>query len=218
MSHLADNLLRLRERCGLSLRDLSSLIGVSHAALSRWENGLNEPSARDVVALSRALGCTVSELLGVDDEQHVRDRADGIYEVEPPSRVMPVIGWVHAGSAEFPDESVVEAFPVRTVDWHRTDRLTRIVGDCMDPLLRDGDYVGIQRVSDPMQDLREHQDVLICVTPSEGTVCRWFGGWLSYGSSRSILLLPENHSYRPMVLPTRDCRIVGRVTWSHREW
>jgi len=154
----------------------------------------------------------------VEEQFLRRDRENGVYPVDRPTRVMPVVGFAHAGAPTISDEMIEEQFPVREVDWHRTARLTRILGDCMAPTLREGDYAGIA-ICDP-KELRPYTDIVVVVLEDEETVCRWWGGrdagphgpWM-------WTLVPENVPEYPVLqVRERDSRLVGKVAWSHREW
>lgn len=54
----------LREQNGLSMIELGVKIGVSDAAICKWENGNHEPKATYIVKLADYFGCTTDELLG----------------------------------------------------------------------------------------------------------------------------------------------------------
>lgn len=45
---------------------LAQKIGVTHAAISYWENGINIPNVKDCWLLADALGITIDELVGRD--------------------------------------------------------------------------------------------------------------------------------------------------------
>ena len=47
-------------------RQLAQKIGVTHAAISYWENGVNIPNVKDCWLLADALGITIDELVGRD--------------------------------------------------------------------------------------------------------------------------------------------------------
>lgn len=47
-------------------KQLAQKIGVSHAAISYWENGINIPNVNDCWLLADALGITIDELVGRD--------------------------------------------------------------------------------------------------------------------------------------------------------
>lgn len=48
----------------LSQKELAARIGVTHAAISYWENGINIPNVKDCWRLADALGVTIDELVG----------------------------------------------------------------------------------------------------------------------------------------------------------
>lgn len=47
-------------------KQLAQKIGVTHAAISYWENGVNIPNVKDCWLLADALGITTDELVGRD--------------------------------------------------------------------------------------------------------------------------------------------------------
>ena len=51
-----------RESIGWTQVDLAGALGISQAALSRWESGAVSPRIADVERIARALGGDVSEL------------------------------------------------------------------------------------------------------------------------------------------------------------
>lgn len=54
----------LREQNDLSMLELAAKIGVSDAAICKWENGDHEPKASYIIRLADFFGCTTDELLG----------------------------------------------------------------------------------------------------------------------------------------------------------
>jgi transcriptional regulator with XRE-family HTH domain len=61
---VGEKIKELREKKGLSLKDLSDLTGFSTALLSQMENHLVSPSLGTIIKLARALGVRVSDFLG----------------------------------------------------------------------------------------------------------------------------------------------------------
>ncbi len=47
-------------------KQLAQKIGVTHAAISYWENGINIPNVKDCWLLADALGISIDELVGRD--------------------------------------------------------------------------------------------------------------------------------------------------------
>lgn len=60
------NLQRLRTARKLSQTELGKIVGKSHNAIYKWENGLTEPSLRDIFTLSYFFGVPVDVLLYKD--------------------------------------------------------------------------------------------------------------------------------------------------------
>ena len=219
MPEFGDRLRRVRLANSLSLRDLAAMSGTTHAAISRWENGVHEPGASQIVAVASALGVTVSDLLGetssntVAELPMVRDGA-GLYRTDPAAAMIPVIGWAHAGLPRTSDDWIDSYMPVRASDWSRTRWGTRIEGDCMEPDLREGDFVGIAECNP--DDLQPANDIILARWDDQ-VVCRLWGGYIGT-RPRMVSLVPRNTVYPVLSLPVRDVRVIGRVAWSHRDW
>lgn len=47
-------------------KQLAQMIGVTHAAISYWENGINIPNVKDCWLLADALDISIDELVGRD--------------------------------------------------------------------------------------------------------------------------------------------------------
>ncbi len=67
----------LREEAGLSMMELARRIGVSDAAICKWENGLAEPKLGYIIRLAEFFDCSTDYLIG----------KDGDYAVAKPPRV-----------------------------------------------------------------------------------------------------------------------------------
>ena len=64
LSALPLRLRRLRDEAGFSQATLARVCGMSPSQISHYEGGSRDPSAANVVRLSKALGISPSELLG----------------------------------------------------------------------------------------------------------------------------------------------------------
>lgn len=53
----------LREKAGLSVRQVMDALHVSDAAVYFWETGANAPSTKKLPDIAKLYGCTVDELL-----------------------------------------------------------------------------------------------------------------------------------------------------------
>lgn len=63
------NLKELRERSGLTQKNVGLLLEVDQAAISNWENGKNAPSRKYHKKLAKLYGVTVDELLADTGQQ-----------------------------------------------------------------------------------------------------------------------------------------------------
>jgi transcriptional regulator with XRE-family HTH domain len=67
---------RMRERAGLSMRQLAASAGMHPGYLTRVERGLVEPGVGAVARLASALGVTVDELLRLAEELEAGPREE----------------------------------------------------------------------------------------------------------------------------------------------
>lgn len=67
MEKFAERLRELRIEKGLSQNELAKELGLSHAAISRWESDLRQPAASAIIMLAKYFGVTSDYLLGLED-------------------------------------------------------------------------------------------------------------------------------------------------------
>lgn len=60
---LSEKLREHRVRCKMSQEFVAEAIGVSRQAVSKWENGLSDPSTANLIALAKLYGISAEELL-----------------------------------------------------------------------------------------------------------------------------------------------------------
>lgn len=70
-----ENLKKARMRKGLSQQEIADLLGIAKSTYSMWENGNREPNLMKIIALTKVLGVTGDELLGLisPEENAFRD-------------------------------------------------------------------------------------------------------------------------------------------------
>lgn len=56
---------QLRIQNGLTQSELAKLLGVTRAAVSKWENGSTIPSTRLIPLLKQVLSCTTEDILPI---------------------------------------------------------------------------------------------------------------------------------------------------------
>lgn len=60
------NIKEIREKNNLSQVELASRLGITKSAICSWEKGRYEPTAKNLKKLSKALDCTVDDLIRED--------------------------------------------------------------------------------------------------------------------------------------------------------
>lgn len=67
--NFSEKLTELRKEQGLSVVELSNLIGFSKSVIYFWENGQREPTAHALYALSKFFNVSTDYLLGLSDDE-----------------------------------------------------------------------------------------------------------------------------------------------------
>ena len=67
MDIFSQRLRELRLDKKLSMKQLAKEINTTDAAISNWENGVNEPKISYVISISKFFGVTSDYLLGLED-------------------------------------------------------------------------------------------------------------------------------------------------------
>jgi quercetin dioxygenase-like cupin family protein/DNA-binding XRE family transcriptional regulator len=106
LSSLAEGLREERTRAGLTLEQLAQRAELSTAHLSRLESGERQPSVAALIALSRALGVSMSTLLGE------RRGTPAVATYPPGARAHEANGLIITPCSGFPGSSTLEALQV----------------------------------------------------------------------------------------------------------
>ena len=72
---LGDNIRKKRSEKNISQEYLAEMLDISRQSISKWENGLSEPSRKNLIQLADILECKLSELLGQEDGSKANDKA-----------------------------------------------------------------------------------------------------------------------------------------------
>ena len=67
MKIFAKRLRELRTEYGLSMKQLAKAIGTTDAAISKWENGINEPKISYIILIANYFKVTSDYLLGLEN-------------------------------------------------------------------------------------------------------------------------------------------------------
>lgn len=161
----------LREKCGLTQREVANAVGVTEATVSRWESGHINNMRRDKIqSLAKILQVSPLVIMGMkekDREPAPAGRPAASESVRKKGVRIPVLGRVVAG---IPQEAIQE-----TIDWEeipeemaRTGEYfgLRVKGDSMTPNIQEGDTLIIER----QPDVDNRQIAIVGVNGGEATV------------------------------------------------
>lgn len=199
-----NKLKEMRERAGLTQQQLAEKIGVTQQTIWYYENGRREMKSSVLVELSNALGCTVSDLLGLDDVK-------GIVRQKPsPSHPMPVVGRIAAGT---PREAIYQTgetheAPESLWEAHPDGFWLEVSGNSMNRLFPEGTLVLV----DPDEEVRNGDVGVVFVNGDDATLKR------VYYDGESVRLHPESHDpeYQDRVIDREDpdapeVRVLGKA-------
>ena len=199
-----ERLTALAHERGTSLAALSRMIGRNSSYLQQYigKGSPRKLEEEDRRRLAEFFGVAESEL-GAPEEKYSGRRGDW---VEVPRLSLEASAGPGATAAE---ELPVDAFRFSR-RWLRENGLEpaqlsaiRVMGDSMDPLLRDGDEILVDRTPRPFREgvhvvrLGEalHVKLLQAVPPGR------------------LRLISKNAAYEPVEVPMSDVDVVGRVVW-----
>ena len=60
---LSEKLRENRERCKMTQEFVAEAVGVSRQAVSKWENGVSDPSTANLISLAKLYGISADQLL-----------------------------------------------------------------------------------------------------------------------------------------------------------
>jgi len=210
MSNPRERLLELSRERGSSLTALSEMIGRNPTYLQQFirKGSPRKLEEQDRRALADFFGIAESELGGPEDKSY------------DPARKLPLDGgWIDIprlplSASAGPGSAVGDELPFDNFRfsrrWLREQGLVgsdlsaiTVEGDSMEPLLRAGDEVLVDRSDRPFRDgihvVRLEDTLLVKRVASQG------GGRLS--------LLSQNLAYPPIEVEAGNVEIIGRVVW-----
>ena len=177
-----------RKEKGMSMKQLSKLVGVSESTVSRWESGEIKDMRKDnTVLLANALGISPLKLMP--------DSA-AFFEPSANDNLIPLIGTVACGMPILAQENIEDFIPA-PYDV-RADFCLRCKGDSMiNARIMDGDIVFVKRT----QEI-ENGQIGVVLIDNEATLKR------VYKYPDSLVLNAENPAYKPIIISGSDLALV----------
>lgn len=62
-----ENFRKMRQEAGLSQKEVAEKLGIYQSNVSDWENDVSRPEYEKLIQLTTLYGCTIAELLGVEE-------------------------------------------------------------------------------------------------------------------------------------------------------
>ncbi|MFQ2737451.1 LexA family protein [Aeromonas caviae] len=225
METINDRITASRQAQKMSKAELARRVGISHASVSKWESGLNQPKGRYLNDLAAALGVTVDWLLTGDGEARALPAPEvmpGYHNVEPAvipqgTRV-PVLSYVQAGhwhemceQATAFDGNVeyvtagVDVGPCGFGLWLR--------GQSMEPFFKEGDLI----IVDPDEAPQPGDFVVARNGSEEATFKKYRPRGIDESGQEVFELVPLNDDFPTMHSDRQHIQIIG-VMVEHRSY
>jgi repressor LexA len=168
--------------------ELGRLLGVQKAAVSKYETEFVSPPAEVLLKLSKIFDVPVDYLLGAD-------------KMPKPNIKLPVLGMVHAGSPMLAVEEASDFIEVEPSAVSGTCFFMEVEGDCMmgDGIL-EGSLVLVRK-----QPRVENGQIAVIRLEDDVVLRR-----VRY-AGKTLMLIPSNPKYEPMLVSSGDVEIIGRV-------
>lgn len=205
---VGERIAKARVALDWSQQQLADRLGTTQPTIQRYESGERDLNSSKLVAMSAALGVTVSYLLGMDDDDQL-----------PPTHYVdvPLYGSIAAGT---PIEMVAvedsHPIPERVRDAHPGCFLLRVSGESMNRVLPNGSYALIE----PCEEVtRDGKPYAVCVNGFDATIKR------VRKLANGFELVPDSNdpTYRSKVYDygvegTETITVIGRVVWYCVPW
>lgn len=205
---------KLRKEKKLSQKQVAEMLGVTQAAVSKWEVSNVPPGVINSQKLAEIFGVTVDELLKGEKIEPVRE-----VQYVPSDRTrkfirVPVLGRIPAGIPIEAIEDVEdwEDFPISDTIKGRQYFGLKVAGDSMEPEYRDGDTIIIQQ----QDTCNSGDDCAVMVNGDDATFKR------VRLHENGLTLQPLNSKYDPRFFTSQEVhslpvRILGIVVEIRRK-
>ena len=209
MHGLENRLRELREKGGWRQEDLALKAGVSHSAISNWENGKARMNDERLHAVADALSEQLGQRITID---YLLGRSNSLESVLPSNASpmgltvrLPVFGTIAAGEPSLAEQRVEGWEDVPVTEIKDGDYFVLAVkGNSMSGVqIMDGDKVFVRQ-----QPTVDDWEIAVVMVNGEDatlkTVC-WKGD--------EVMLIPENPEYGRISVKAESVRILGKAMW-----
>ncbi|MGR1185984.1 LexA family protein [Aeromonas veronii] len=223
MKTINDRITASRQAQKMSKAELARRVGISHASVSKWESGLNQPKGRYLNDLAAALGVTVDWLLTGDGDvpsSSGEQQIPGYHNVElaviPQGKRIPVISYVQAGNWREMCEQATTfdgnvEYVTASVDIGSCGFGLWLRGDSMLPQFKEGDLI----IVDPDEAPQPGDYVVAKNGSNEATFKKYRPRGIDENGQEVFELVPLNDDYPTMHSDRQHIEIIG-VMVEHR--
>ncbi|MCC0183525.1 helix-turn-helix domain-containing protein [Aeromonas hydrophila] len=223
MKTINDRITASRQAQKMSKAELARRVGISHASVSKWESGLNQPKGRYLNDLAAALGVTVDWLLtgdgdvpGSSGEQQIPGYHNVELAVIPQGKRIPVISYVQAGNWREMCEQATTfdgnvEYVTASVDIGPCGFGLWLRGDSMLPQFKEGDLI----IVDPDEAPQPGDYVVAKNGSNEATFKKYRPRGIDENGQEVFELVPLNEDYPTMHSDRQHIQIIG-VMVEHR--
>lgn len=179
--------------------DVCRVTGLSSALISQYLTGKFEPKNDKAVIIANYLNVSPAWLLGWTDDDKGSDEANVI-------RKIPLYELISCGKGGFVDDNIIDyvSLPAEMFNKHKEYFAQYAHGDSMiNANIHEGDLVIFEKCSDFVNGMIG----CFCIDENKATCKR-----LSITDGQ-IILLPENPSYVPILVPIEAFKCVGKLAF-----
>ena len=206
------NIKDIRKKLGYTMKELSLIVGVSEATISRWESGdIANMKQNNIVSLANALNISPLQVLDFDDTSikgNSINNAD-LYKYFPVS--------ISAGSLENIDaihEYELVSISDKILGKYAKNKniiLLKINGESMNKIIPDGSYIVVDTSKNTIHDIKD-RDIVVFSENGSYSVKRY----INDSANQRILFKPDSTDDTFTAIEVKyenseDLRLIGRV-------
>lgn len=201
----------LRRERRMLQKDVAAQLGVTPNTLSNWENGKYEPDLASLAKLSEIFGVSVDYIIGNSDNPASLPLRSAPKDASFPGAIpvpktayLPIYGTVSAGLGMHAEQELLGYEPSEEAFADGKHFFLRVKGDSMEPTIRDGDLVLVERDA----EIENDNIIAVIVDGDEGVLKRVRCGL------RRVELISDNPAYPSRVFAGAEVdsiHVVGRA-------
>lgn len=206
------NIKDIRKKLGYTMKELSLIVGVSEATISRWESGdIANMKQNNIVSLANALNISPLQVLDFDDTSIKGNSInnDDLYKYFPVS--------ISAGSLENIDaiqEYELVSISDKILGKYAKNKniiLLKINGESMNKIIPDGSYIVVDTSRNTIHDIKD-RDIVVFSENGSYSVKRY----INDSANQRILFKPDSTDDTFTAIEVKyenseDLRLIGRV-------